>query len=162
MGCVQFGICREKTLALKAKYGIDDFVETGMLVAHTTVWASGHFARVTTIDIDEQLEARENIFPHRNILFIKGDSTQVLESFTFTNPTLFWLDAHTNEFCPVLREIAIINRSALRHVILVDDVYQFGVLPAWPTKEQAIKALEDNGRRTVHEFEDVFVAEPCP
>jgi hypothetical protein len=93
---------------------------------------------------------------------------------------LFWLDAHTNECCPVLREIAAINSvpardmiltngepsgmvsSPYKHVIMVDDSRLFGQLPDWPTVGQVIEALENEGRRTTEVIEDVIVATPCP
>lgn len=162
MGNVTFGIPRQLALALKAKHGINDFVETGTLVGHTAQWAAAHFHKVTTVDVCEDGRATEILNVIANVRQIVMDSSAFLESAPPDQPTLFWLDAHTNETCPVMTEIALVNRSALRHVILVDDVNQFGVLKNWPTKAEAIKALEDGGRRTVYEFEDVLVAEPCP
>jgi hypothetical protein len=44
----------------------------------------------------------------------------------------------------------------------VDDVRLFGSLPNWPSKQEVIDYLMADGRRTVYEFEDVLVAEPCP
>ena len=162
MGNVTFGIPRQLALALKAKHGINDFVETGTLVGHTAQWAAGHFQRVTTVDVCEDSRATAILSAVANVRQIIMDSAAFLESAPLDKPTLFWLDAHTNETCPVMTEIALINRSAIRHVILVDDVNQFGVLKNWPTKAEAAMALCAGGRRTVYEFEDVLVAEPCP
>ena len=156
MGSVQFGIPRELTLELKARHHIDRFVETGTLVGHTAMWAAEHFKSVVTIDNDQRLMEVENVDT------INGDSAGVLEFFSITAPTFFWLDAHTNESCPVLREIAAINKSPLPHVILVDDARLFGDLPAWPTKEEVVWLLINGGKRTVREVDDVLVAEPCP
>jgi hypothetical protein len=46
-------------------------------------------------------------------------------------------------------------------VILVDDARLFDALTAWPRKADVIAALENGGKRTVWEVEDVLVAEPC-
>ena len=154
MGSVQFGIPRELTLALKTKYGIERFVETGTLVGHTAMWAAEHFASVISVDIELQ-----GTFGGK-VIYIEMDSAEYLEFFAITEPTIFWLDAHTNESCPVLREISAINKSPLRHVILVDDARLFDALTAWPRKADVIAALENGGKRTVWEVGDVLVAEP--
>jgi len=155
MGSVRFGIPRELTLALKTKYGIERFVETGTLVGHTAMWAAEHFASVISVDIELQ-----GTFGGK-VIYVEMDSAEYLEFFAITEPTIFWLDAHTNESCPVLREISAINKSPLRHVILVDDARLFDALTAWPRKADVIAALENGGKRTVWEVEDVLVAEPC-
>jgi hypothetical protein len=155
MGSVRFGIPRELTLALKTKYGIERFVETGTLGGHTAMWAEEHFASVISVDIELQ-----GTFGGK-VIYVEMDSAEYLEFFAITEPTIFWLDAHTNESCPVLREISAINKSPLRHVILVDDARLFDALTAWPRKADVIAALENGGKRTVWEVEDVLVAEPC-
>jgi predicted O-methyltransferase YrrM len=160
MGSVQFGIPRELTLALKAKYGIERFVETGTLVGHTAMWAAEHFHDVTTVDIEYNREAVTNLSRYERLKQFHVDSAWFLNIYPPEEKTLFWLDAHTNESCPVLKEIESINRSTLPHVILVDDARLFGDLPAWPSKNEVLAALADGGRRTVHEVDDVFVAEP--
>ena len=156
MGSVRFGIPRELALALKQKHGIKLFTETGTLVGHTAEWASEHFDSVVTVDKELQVRLSDSIHFHI------GDSADFLELFQTIGPTMFWLDAHTNEECPVLREIAAINKSPLPNVILVDDARLFGDLPAWPTKEEVVWLLINGGKRTVREVDDVLVAEPCP
>lgn len=165
MGSVQFGIPRELALALKAKHGLVDFVETGTLVGDTAEWASDHFEYVFTVDVDA--ERRESVLARfsgrRNVWCLLCDSVAFMQDTPLARPTLIWLDAHTNESCPVLSEIAAINKSPLNyvnHVILVDDYRLFGDLSAWPSVDEVSRALHDGGRRTVTVFEDVFVAEP--
>lgn len=155
MGSVQFGIPRALTLLLKEKYGLQRFVETGTLVGHTALWASEHFKSVVTVDIFQQCGSVQNIET------VNGDSAEFLEGMTVAEPTLFWLDAHTNESCPVLREIAAVNKLSVGHVIMVDDARLFGDLPAWPTLAQVCEALHAGGRST-EIIEDVIVAVPCP
>lgn len=156
MGSFQFGIPRSLALSLKAKYGLRYFTETGSLVGHTAVWAGEHFESVVTVDIDQKNTSVGNVHA------VQEDSAAFLERTTTMGPTMFWLDAHTNESCPVLREIAAVNKSEFRNVILVDDVRLFGDLPAWPTLKQVCEALQDNGRRVTEIIEDVIVATPCP
>jgi hypothetical protein len=155
MGSVRFGIPRELALALKAKHGIRFFTETGTLEGHTALWAAEHFESVVTVDIRQRA-----ILP--NVYAVEADSAEFLETHFAVGPTLFWLDAHTNESCPVLREIAAINRYSGTHTIMVDDARLFDALTAWPRKADVIAALENGGKRTVWEVEDVIVAEPCP
>jgi hypothetical protein len=166
MGSVRFGIPRELALALKAKHGIEDFVETGTLVGHTAEWAAEHFKRVVTVDVDKDQylkTAGPLVKQHPNIEAFWDHSPWFLSGLSINyQPVLFWLDAHTNDECPVLDEIAVINKSRLTHVILVDDARLFGELPAWPTKAEVVEALSNGGKRTVYEVEDVLVAEPCP
>lgn len=142
---------------LKAKHEIELFTETGTLTGGTTAWAAKNFKSVVTVDVNKPLPWQEP-----NIHSAQSDSALFLERCPPTGPTLFWLDAHTNESCPVLREIAAINKSPFRHVILVDDSRLFGQLPDWPTAGQVIMELVDGGRRSIYIHEDVFVAEPCP
>ena len=156
MGSVRFGIPRELALALKAKHGTDYFVETGTSAGDTTRWAAVNFKKVDTVD------NQPGILGWGNVTSYRGDSAEFLEQHPMASSALFWLDAHTNESCPVLREIAAINKSPLRHVILVDDVRLFGQMPAWPTLGTVIKELVDGGRRSIYVEDDVIVAEPCP
>jgi len=162
MGCYTFGICREKALALKAKHGVEFFVETGTLVGHTAQWAAGHFTHVVTVDEYRDPRADEILKPLANVWQVTMDSAEYLEKTPTCGATMFWLDAHTNESCALMREIAAVNKSEFRNVVLVDDVNQMGVLKNWPTRDEVVRALEDGGRRTVSEFEDVLIAEPCP
>ena len=155
MGSVQFGIPREMALILKKRHGLRYFFETGTLEGHTAKWAAENFECVTTVDI------KQGLVNQGNLNAFQCESAAFVEASEFPNPVLFWLDAHTDEECPVMREIAAINRSPLPHVILVDDARLFDALTAWPHKSDVIKALEDCGRRTVYETEDVLVAEPC-
>ena len=173
MGSVRFGIPRELVLSLKKRYCTNDFFETGTLEGHTSAWAAEHFFRVTTVDVVAHPNAEANLKPFHNVRRHIDRSERLIVTESFLYPTLFWLDAHTDEHCPVLAEIdainrsesqrlmAAINRSDADHVILVDDARLFDALTAWPHKSDVIKALEDCGRRTVYETEDVLVAEPC-
>ena len=155
-------------MSLKEKYGICVFFETGTLEGHTAEWASGHFDLVETIEKDEFwfIKTSERLSHIKNIHFGNFDSAELMETMergpmAWRN-TLFWLVAHTNEYCPVLREIGVINRCEVPGVILVDDARLFGDLPAWPKKEEVVWALINGGKRTVREVDDVLVAEPCP
>jgi hypothetical protein len=182
MGSVRFGIPRVLTLELKERFGLTDFFETGTLEGHSSAWAASHFDRVVTIDVDPYPSSYENLRVHGNILRFISDSGLFMETLgddVILQPTLFWLDGHTNEVCPVLKEIAAINRTRdrrvvvingepsgmkskpFRHVILVDDARLFGALPDWPTAGQVAEALEDGGTRTVSIIDDVIVATPC-
>jgi hypothetical protein len=156
MGSVQFGIPRVLALKLKEKHGLEHFIETGTLEGHTSQWATDHFKTVVTVDVNSPYRC------HKGVEYFVANSADFLESKVVNLPTFFWLDAHTDEECPVMREIAAINRSPLPHVILVDDARLFGLFPAWPNKHEVLEALSNGGKRTVYEIDDVIVAEPCP
>src|ERR1700730_11263809 len=98
MGCVRFGMPKEHAVWIKNRVGLRVFVETGTNQAETSVWASGHFDRVVTIEGFAPLyrRAAERYGHIGNIEFVLGDSSQYLKTLLskLISPALFWLDAH--------------------------------------------------------------------
>lgn len=144
MGCHRFGVPQELVLWLKNTFHVRHFIETGTNRAETSVWASDHFERVTTIEGHEPLfnAARKEYGRIRNVDFLLGDSRQHLRRLLpgLSDPVVFWLDAHwcgnetfgRSDECPVLGELEAINASSIDHFVLVDDARYFLAPPPAP------------------------------
>jgi hypothetical protein len=125
-------------------FGIRAFVETGTNRAATTLWASEHFAKVITIEGAKPLyEAAVAAHGTKsNIRFLHGDSRALLEGVLreLDEPAILRLDAHwcgegtfgIKAECPLLEEIAAVDRSAHDHVVLIDDARLFVAPPPQP------------------------------
>ena len=180
MGAVYRSIPPGLAEALRRAFEVTTFVETGTYLGDTAAWAAGRFERVATIEAFEPLfraaEARFASFP--NVERHLGDSRTVLKDIVagLDRPALFWLDAHwsgagtageTAE-CPLLAEIAAIDDSPQRHIVLIDDARLFMAPPPpphrpeeWPDLKTVIDALvrRDPGALVVI-VDDVIVRVP--
>ena len=159
MGNVNCSIPTYIALSLRDKFRLKAFVETGLGQGTSALWACQHFDMVVSIEADGELvdKFRAN-YPNSNAMIVHGDSA--IEMIEVVNrldiPALFWLDAHTDDYTPVLAELAAINMSPLPHVIMIDDWRLFGALPRWPSKEKVIVWATSNGRR-YYDVDDVLV-----
>ena len=180
MGAVHLGVPKEIVLWAKDAFGLKTFVETGTNRAATAVWASSHFPRVITIEGQEALyeSARAANRDKPQIEFLLGNSGEllgrVLESLT--EPALLWLDAHysggdtfgAGAECPLLDELAAVNRARHPHVVLIDDA-RFFLAPAppghnnkdWPGLLEVASALSaGSAPRFAVVHDDIIVAVP--
>lgn len=182
MGNVYNGIPVDTALALKNKYGLSLFVETGTLTGRTATWAAGHFKEVITIEMDEGLFS-DLLNMHRgkypNINFVYGDSREAIRDLVINKPALFWLDAHWSHDlgyarpdkgeCPLLDELWQIGQLDSRgHVIMIDDARMFqgtpprphrpDEWPGWKKLTHAIKMLP--WKTQVRVIDDVIIVEP--
>ena len=167
-------------LVVKQEFVLTDFVESGTYYGETAVWASSHFARVTTIEYSRMLyeKARDCNSKIKNIEFVLGDSRQVLKQVCsrLTGPALFWLDAHWSagetygegDECPLLAELKAIVASEWPHYIFIDDAHMFLSPPPrphrveqWPTIGEVFAALQW-GKHSYYivVIENVIVAVP--
>ncbi len=179
MGQFRTGPPEALVLALGQNLGLREFVETGTYLGNTAAWAADHFERVTTIELSPKFHAaaRDRFANRTSVQALQGASPAVLMGVVpkLASPALFWLDAHWSGFdtagqeaeCPVPEELALINRSPLDHVVLVDDARLFCAPPPrphradhWPSLSTLVRAIEADGRRHVVLFEDVFVGVP--
>ncbi|MDH4164294.1 MAG: hypothetical protein OEW15_16650 [Nitrospirota bacterium] len=174
------GAPRELILLVRDACSIDLFVETGTFRAATAVWASSHFSHVVTIENSAPIHAEAlRRYGHiGNIDFLSGNSRNILEQVSGSRPdtAIYWLDAHwsggetygDNDECPLLDEIAVINRRKKEDVILIDDARLFLSPPPrphkienWPSIDAVVDALRD---RSVAPYivinDDVIVAVP--
>ncbi|MBS1912468.1 MAG: hypothetical protein JST22_10820 [Bacteroidetes bacterium] len=181
MGLVRMGPPEDLIVRLARARAIGHFVETGTYRGRTAAWAAEHFPSVWTIEFSRELydEARERHRALENVRFCFGDSRTELERIVgmLDAPALFWLDAHwsggvtygAEDQCPLLEEIAIINRSAAESYILVDDARLFLSPPQpphrieqWPDIAAVVDALRDGGREMyIVVIDDVIIAVPA-
>jgi hypothetical protein len=148
---------------LQREFDIATFVETGLGQGTSALWAERNFYTCISIEIDSVLVRSFHILhPTSEVKTQIGDSGALLDIIMedVLSPVLFWLDGHTDDYCPVMAELGAINASPFRNIILIDDARLFGTMPAWPTREQVYSALEAGGRRVVFDVDDVLVAVP--
>jgi len=83
-----------------------------------------------------------------------GDSATILPQIaaSLDRPTLFWLDAHYSggatggaEGHPLMDELHASLRAEAGHVVLIDDLREFGVATGYPTLEEARSAAAEHG-----------------
>lgn len=144
----------ELSVALRDKFNVTTFIETGLFKGDTAKWAAEHFNNVVSIEIDEGYIQRAK---ERGIRakIIQGDSAVELPKVVkrLKKPAIFWLDAHkckdrntAVDKCPLLAELAAIRETGLRHLVLIDDARYFveRIHPEWPTMDEIKAALPDD------------------
>ena len=179
MGIYTMGPPEGLVRLLRNAYALSDFIETGTYHGATAAWVADFFERVISIELALALhEAASQRFSHKaNIDFRLGDTEDVLARLVpgLTKPALFWLDAHWSggetagevHECPLLGEIAAIERSPVEHFFLIDDARFFTSPPPpphraeeWPDLAAITKALSAKPRH-ITVFRDVIVAVPA-
>jgi len=179
MGAITFGIPKELVLQLKNIFKIEDFVETGTFQGGTTIWASGIFKRVYTVEYSRVLyeAALKRLSIYQNIKCLFGSSpTQLPDILNQLNsPAIFWLDAHwcggstygVGDECPLLDEISLIIQQRENHIILIDDARLFLKPPSkllsgdqWPGMDEIVGLLSKRTGFYTFSCEDVIVSIP--
>lgn len=163
MGIIHQSIPMSLASDLQRRYKLTVFVESGLGQGTSALWAEKHFATCVSIEKDAGLvnKFRES-YPNSAVKIIEGDSgfEMALLVPNIAARALFWLDGHTDDYTPVLAEIEAINASKQNHVIMVDDLRLFDVLPAWPSVSKLRIAARNGTRRFVQEIDDVLIARP--
>jgi hypothetical protein len=179
MGAVTFGIPKKLVLLLKEHFSVDIFVETGTFKGETTIWASGAFKEVYTIENSRELfdSTSRSLLKYSNIHPLYGNSALQLNKVVpeIKQPALFWLDAHwcggntygNEDPCPLLDEIRIIKQSGYNHIIMIDDARFFLKPPPrpqnsdlWPGLKEILGSLNRDENYFTFVSEDVMVALP--
>ncbi len=112
---------------LKKDFGIEVAVETGTYRGETTRFFSSCFNEVHTIELnpDSFQFAQENLKDCHNIHYHLGSSEKILSQILpnlHDKRILFYLDAHWNDYCPLLEELgAIATTHRDRCIIVIDD-----------------------------------------
>jgi len=113
---------------LRNRYQIKTVIETGTYQGASTAFFALAFPEVHTIDISPQFrgESQERLSSFANIQFHLGSSEKVLAHILPTLKDrfiLFYLDAHWDEFWPLLDELEEINKTHhQRCIIVIDDI----------------------------------------
>lgn len=179
MGAVTFGIPKKLVLLLKEHFSIEVFVETGTFKGKTSVWASGVFKDVYTIENSKALfdSTSKSLTAYKNIHPLYGNSSRQLGNVLseIKQPAIFWLDAHwcggntygNDEPCPLLDELRIIKQSGNNHIIMIDDARFFLKPPPqpqdsdlWPGLKEILDLLNRDGNYFTFVSEDVMVSLP--
>ena len=145
-------------IALRDTYNITTFIETGLFKGDTARWASEHFSKVISIELDPGYIKRakdEGV----KVRIIQGDSAVELPRVIkrLKAPALFWLDAHKIKNhdtpiaeCPLIAELEAIRATGVKHLIMIDDARYFVERPPlphdvtqWPTMDDIKAALPD-------------------
>jgi hypothetical protein len=124
-------VVEEECLRLISHFGIKQHVETGTAGGDTTEWLAklpGESVVHTIEIVDEQYQrTSKRLASYPNITFHHGDSGKYLASLLETlprQPTLFYLDAHWQEYWPLRDELIAIDRWGGENAIIVIDDFQ--------------------------------------
>jgi hypothetical protein len=180
MGAVSFGIPKKLVLILRDHFSIKTFIETGTYKGKTSMWASGMFDKVFTIENSKELfdSTSEKLKKYENIRFLFGNSAVQLKNVIdeIKQPAIFWLDAHwcgsntygSNDPCPLLAEIITIKQSVPNHIILIDDARFFLIPPPepqntdlWAGVKEIMKLLNTEDKYITFISEEVIVSIPA-
>jgi len=178
MGVVNFSIPKELVLSIIRNTDIDNFVETGTYLGHTTFWAAHYFKKVYTIEISPKISKQTALTSDcpKNIDFIVGDSRLEMPKLVrnLNGRSFFWLDGHwcsgaggKDAECPLMDELKAIS-ACEKPVIFIDDARCFlGPLPAphnyedWPTIDEIFTFCKNhfpNSYTTI--IDDVIICVP--
>jgi hypothetical protein len=165
-------------LAVRERYGILSFVETGTYKGDTTDWAASRFASVDTVEIDdERLEAaRRRLVAHSNIRFWHGSSGGRMAEVVArqSGRAIYWLDAHKGggyfgqgDDCPLMDELSAIGDRQDGAFIFIDDARGFLAPPPppfdwrkWPSISEVLRTLNRAPGRYCFVLEDVIASVP--
>ena len=167
-------------LALRDRFELRDFVETGTFEGTTAAWAARAFERVTSIELSAELHRRAAArhAGEPRIQFLQGHSRECLADVvaSLEGPALFWLDGHYSggetageaDECPVLDEIAAIDASDAEHFLFVDDARLFLCPPPaphradqWPSIGELVAALQARREVGIVVLDDVIIRVPA-
>jgi hypothetical protein len=147
---------RELLSEYASRFGLRVLVETGTYKADTVRALRGQFHEIHSIEIDERLYANAQRRCRRqpNARLHLGNSAEILPQIMaeLREPALFWLDAHYSGRStggigghPLLDELDTCLRVSAGHVVLVDDVREFGASEGYPTIESVIQLAASRG-----------------
>lgn len=127
-------VSQQEMLRLFKHFGVKTFIETGTYRGHTTNFVAPHMQKVITIEANRFvfLQTRQLLMKrHNNIVALLGNSGQALgevldhkDRFNITEPVLFYLDAHWNNYWPLQDEMRAIAKVFANNCIIVVDDFQ--------------------------------------
>jgi hypothetical protein len=129
--------------ALTQEFPLENFVETGTFMGHTTEIAMHYFSTINTIELNPEYyyQVCEKFAPYAHVHSHWGDSGKMLRTIVpkLQGQTLFWLDAHFSGSdtafagcgTPIMQELkAIRDTGSQEHaIILIDDIRLFDLIP---------------------------------
>jgi hypothetical protein len=147
---------KQRTLRnIANRFGLGIFVETGTYYGDMVEAMKGHFQRIFSIELSEELyrKAKKRFAGEETIELIHGDSGIALRGVLagLGQPALFWLDGHYSagvtakggKDTPILEELThIFNAPDLGHVIIIDDARCFGTEAGYPSIEEVLDFIQ--------------------
>lgn len=135
-------------------------IETGTYYGHMVEAMLPNFDHIYSIELSPELcELARKKFKHdRNVTILQGDSGNVLPRLlkSISEPCLFWLDGHYSggvtvkgdKETPIREELnCILSHSIKEHVIMVDDISDFGKKQDYPLPKELREIAESHGCR---------------
>lgn len=108
-------------IKLRDEWNITNAVETGSYMFGTTLWLSDNFDKVYTFEIDNDLYnyGQDKISEKTNIKSYLSNSAEGLGNIIneLDGNTIFFLDAHWYDYCPLKDELEVISK--LKHTPLI-------------------------------------------
>jgi len=128
------GIMKAEFENLIKRYNVKGVIETGTYHGGTARALSSMVEHVATIEFNEKnyLEAKNNLIGFSNVGVNLGNSAEVLEEniedldiFGDKGRVMFFLDAHWQEYCPLLDELKVIAKNDWRlpPIIVIHDFF---------------------------------------
>lgn len=142
------------------KFRITNFVETGTFLGGTVEAVLNLFQQIYSIEVEPKLfaDAKEKFSSYKHVQIIQGDSSEQIKNIlaNLDRPALFWLDAHysagitgkAKEDSALRAEVVLIsehiNKTKLKHVMLLDDARDFTGNNGYPTVSEVIMHVKEN------------------
>ncbi len=103
-------------------YGIKTVIETGTFAGDTTLALSDIVESVLTVELSDTYfsQNKEKFTSHKNITAIEGNSVDILSGID-PEDALCFLDAHWNEYNPLLDELKAISGWQQQPIIVIHD-----------------------------------------
>jgi len=120
---------QQEAMFLMKKWNLKKACETGTCLGSTTMFLANMFECVSTIEISHQYlgiaHQRFEQGGYKNIKVYRGDSGNELRLMIKENQladnTLFFLDSHWSNHCPLLDELDQIAEAGIKPVIMIHD-----------------------------------------
>lgn len=115
---------REEFIKIKEIFNIKNVVETGTCLGSTTMFFSENFDNVFSVEInDTYLQIAKERNPNAN--YYLGSSDILLPSIieNLVDKTIFFLDAHWENHCPLLAELDCISKMEDKPIIVIHDFF---------------------------------------
>jgi hypothetical protein len=115
------------TLDLSKKFNLTTFFETGTYHGLSSKIISKYFDKIITIENNKNFYniSLDNLKDINNCILIHGNSSEIMEQELKKedNSIFFFLDAHWEDYWPILDELKIIKEKNLKPVIAIHDFY---------------------------------------
>ena len=107
----------------------EQYIETGACEGYSIQLAlDSGFSKVYSIELTDHYynHCYNRFLNNQNVTMLKGDSIVELNKFLIDNqnvPFTYWLDAHTNDYTPIMEELEIVlSRNINGELIYIDDM----------------------------------------